>query len=379
MHDDMFAPESVDEQVDRLLSGSADETSQPRAEALVRQLRALYDEDQDSAGRVWARLAEQVTEREEFVRQREVLDALAANESSPQLEIQVLRAPALRVPARAIEVTTTLLTAILIASLLLTFHLISSGRASPTPTTQVQGTPPGIYVNEGDGVARLSRESRRVIWHVKMSDSCLLDDGAASPPLPPPVVADNTVFVSCDGHLLALNATTGAQRWSHVYSGADLGDDPPYLDGNVLYVPNPTYNGSGTVSGTLFALNPLTGAITARYTGAEATGQVSDSVLYYQTENFIYARQLPGNTPLWQWQVQPSIVHFAGAFNGVLYVETSPVPSSIYTMYGLDLHNGTQLWKGQGEIGAPVFSDGIMYVCSADFSARGQLGLYAFD
>src|SRR5215469_13009729 len=63
-HDDMFTPDGIDEQVDRLLPGGADETSLPRTQALVRRLRALYEEDRNSSERVWARLVEQVSKRE---------------------------------------------------------------------------------------------------------------------------------------------------------------------------------------------------------------------------------------------------------------------------------------------------------------------------
>jgi WD40 repeat protein len=70
--DRTFTPESVDEQVDQLLSLTGDESLLPSAR-VVQRLHAFYEADKHSTEQVWQRLAQQVNQHESNARQPGVL------------------------------------------------------------------------------------------------------------------------------------------------------------------------------------------------------------------------------------------------------------------------------------------------------------------
>src|SRR5450432_321278 len=82
-----------------------------------------------------------------------------------------------------------------------------------------------------------------------------------------PIVSDGTVYVGAgDGNFYALDATTGARKWSFAARAGFGSLQIPAISGDLIYVPG--------ADGILYALQKTTGVEVWRYTGTAAWGPV---------------------------------------------------------------------------------------------------------
>lgn len=143
-----------------------------------------------------------------------------------------------------------------------------------------------------------------------------------------PTVADGTVYVgSGDGHIYAVDALTGAQRWS--YKTGDVVHSSPAVSGGVVY--------AGSWDSYFYALNAATGQLKWKF----KTGD--DPKTHLMTG-------IPGS---------------AAVANGTVYFGCRDA-----NFYALDASTGTLKWKvandGSWVIASPAVADGVVYYTTSD-------------
>jgi outer membrane protein assembly factor BamB len=378
--DELFTPESVDEQVDHLSSPAQDQPWLLNAR-VVQRLHALYEGDQRSTARVWERLVQQVdvygsdarqtTGSDHDARHTEPLDGLPQEEMQHVPTREHLSKP--RTISWPATIATVLCTALLVGSLLWVLQSLHSSQ-----TNRAQTSSAGMYINETDGLSKLDSQTHQVIWHTPIPQKS--PNGIL---WPAPTVIGTTVYTSAFGPLLAFNAQTGAFLWSRSFNGAII-EAPTLADGQLSVI-------TRSSAFVFYALNPTSGAIISTVTLsmiplAWATGPQSpvvwDQVLYYTDPTRLYAVQLPSAKPLWQRQVVPPptsappappslLVGPISVSNGVVYVTTRA-----HYVFAFDARDGQPIWHSP-DLGDTflflAFTNTMIYVVSQ------SLDIHAFD
>lgn len=224
-----------------------------------------------------------------------------------------------------------------------------------------------------------------------------------------PVVHDGTVFVWADARLKALDARTGAERWSYpVGDAAACGGVPmrllPASDGAVYVVagtrvlaidiargevrwhfeapavflsppafaPGPAVTGGGVYLadylGTVYALDAADGR--DRWRIATEARQSTEPVLvahgavHLGSGKALYTLDAVTGTPRWRFQAGAEVVGAPVVAEGRVHFG-----SADHCLYTLDAMGGQLRWKLEtgGEItGSPVAVGGVVYACSKD-------------
>ncbi|GAA1147919.1 hypothetical protein GCM10009577_84270 [Streptomyces javensis] len=224
-----------------------------------------------------------------------------------------------------------------------------------------------------------------------------------------PVIHDGTVYVWADARLRALEARTGAERWScPVGDAASCGGVPirllPAPDGVVYvaagtrvlaidvargdvrwrfegsavflcaptYVPGHTVTGGGVYIadqlGTVYAMDAANGR--DRWRVATEPRQstepvlVADGSVHLGSGGALYTLDAVTGTPKWRFGAGGEVVGSPVVADGRIHFG-----SADHCLYTVDAAGGRLRWKlaTDGEITAtPVASDGVVYVCSKD-------------
>lgn len=224
-----------------------------------------------------------------------------------------------------------------------------------------------------------------------------------------PVAHDGTVFVWADARLKALEARTGAERWSYpIGDAAACGGVPmrllPASDGAVYVVagtrvlaidiargdvrwhfeapavflsppafaPGPAVTGGGVYLadylGTVYALDAADGR--DRWRIATEARQSTEPVLvahgavHLGSGKALYTLDAVTGTPRWRFQAGAEVVGAPVVAEGRVHFG-----SADHCLYTLDAMGGQLRWKLEtgGEItGSPVAVGGVVYACSKD-------------
>ncbi|PJJ02609.1 serine/threonine protein kinase [Streptomyces sp. 2333.5] len=224
-----------------------------------------------------------------------------------------------------------------------------------------------------------------------------------------PVVHDGTVYVWADARLKALEARTGAERWSYpIGDAAACGGVPmrllPASDGAVYVVagtrvlaldsargdvrwhfeapavflsppafaPGPAVTGGGVYLadylGTVYALDAADGRDRWRIaTEARQSGEpvlVAHGAVHLGSGKALYTLDAVTGTPRWRFQAGAEVVGAPVVAEGRVHFG-----SADHCLYTLDAMGGQLRWKLEtgGEItGSPVAVGGVVYACSKD-------------
>ncbi len=366
-HDEVFSPESIDEQIEQWASLSSSEVVPPEFEVIPR-LSSLYQADQQSTERVWQRLAQHLTKHDANVQSTSKLSA--AFPSRPEAE----RPPRQRVSYLSkhtgsswlTQVAAILVAALLVGSLLGVLSLMHTNHTTHI-ASMLLATPPGLYFNRLDDVSRLNAQTRKVIWHTHLAGQSRIAGKL--------VLIGDTVYITSGGTLWALDASNGAMRWSRSFYGSGLS---LAMDKGLLYID--VFFGKMS----LYTVNPNDGAITATYTppqGGWNTPTVVDGVLYYTVGPRLYAVQLSDEKLLWQQQVDThSLIEGLSVQNDIVYAQvmggldiSSPGPVGLIVAF--DARSGHKLWQSPADprgVRIVSITDKMLYV--ATFNA-----LLAYD
>ncbi|MFD9790473.1 PQQ-binding-like beta-propeller repeat protein [Streptomyces sp. NPDC059070] len=224
-----------------------------------------------------------------------------------------------------------------------------------------------------------------------------------------PVIHEGTVYVWQDARLRALDARSGAERWSYpVGDAASCGGVPvrlaPAQDGYVYvsagtrvlsidiasghvrwhfeapavflcpptFAPGPAVAGGGVYLadylGTVYALDAATGK--DRWRIATESRQsvepvlVADGNIHVGSGNALYTLDAVTSTPKWRFAAGAEVVGTPVVADGRIHFG-----SADHCLYTLDAAGGQLRWKlaTGGEItGSPVVRAGVVYACSKD-------------
>ncbi|MFI5756149.1 PQQ-binding-like beta-propeller repeat protein [Streptomyces sp. NPDC051569] len=224
-----------------------------------------------------------------------------------------------------------------------------------------------------------------------------------------PVVVDGTVYVWKDTRLKALDARSGAERWSYpIGDAASCGGVPvrvlPAPDGHLYvsagtrvlcveiatghvrwhfeapavflsppaFAPGPAVTGGGVYLadylGTVYALDATTGK--DRWRIATESRQsiepvlVADGNIHVGSGSAVYTLDAVTGTPKWRFAAGGEVIGAPVVAEGRLHFG-----SADHVLYTLDASGGQLRWKlaTGGEItGSPVARRGVVYACSKD-------------
>lgn len=181
----------------------------------------------------------------------------------------------------------------------------------------------------------------------------------------PAIAAGVAYLQSGDGHVYALEAATGKERWK-----IDLGsgENTPAIAGDTLYVNDGI--------GALVALDAANGAERWRFSpgvAAFATPVVVDGVLFTATDaGTLVALAADTGEEQWRYEADAGIGRSAAVAAGLVYLGTDNG-----ALHVVDAATGTERWRFEsGETTeparTPTVADGVVYV-------NVGLTLYAFD
>jgi uncharacterized protein YjbI with pentapeptide repeats/outer membrane protein assembly factor BamB len=182
-----------------------------------------------------------------------------------------------------------------------------------------------VYVSGPDATAAFNAVTGAVIWTAEPDANC----GQAA-------VAADTVYLTCEGSLQALDAATGQTLWS--YSTGQEGLNPPAVSGSTVYV---SIGDAGT--GTLDAISTTTHQLVWQHTAdASFNSPAIAGGTVYLTTSAGQITALAAATGAQMWSKAPgSGVNLAqpAVANGIVYTEAYP-----HTEYAISSQTGKTLW-----------------------------------
>jgi outer membrane protein assembly factor BamB len=216
-----------------------------------------------------------------------------------------------------------------------------------------------VYFHGGGRLHALDAESGAERWSYPTGDS------AAPGSMPTrPVVADGAVYVTAGARVIALDARSGGERWRF--------DAPAVMFGPPAYVPGAGVTGGGVYVadylGTVYALDPVDGRdrwriATEQRQSVEPVLVVGGTVML-GAGNGLYTLDAVSGAPKWRFAAQSEIVGSPVAADGRVHFG-----SKDHCLYTVDAVGGQLRWKLEtgGEItGSPVVSGGVVYASSKD-------------
>jgi outer membrane protein assembly factor BamB len=181
-----------------------------------------------------------------------------------------------------------------------------------------------------------------------------------------PAVADGIVYVAgYDGNVYALNAATGARRWSSVIEPYGVGGPPVAVAGGMVY--------ASSEGGKMYALNAATGA--RRWTfnaGSPYNGITSPTVaggMIYagSEEGDVYALNAATGARRWTFTTGSDLDSSPAVADGLVYIGAGN--GDVYALNAATGHNRWTFASGSGPYGgtaSPAVANGVVYVGSPD-------------
>ena len=184
-----------------------------------------------------------------------------------------------------------------------------------------------------------------------------------------PTVVHDVVFVgSTDGHVYAIDAPAGSERWRYDV-GSHIADSPSVVDDSLYVVDS---------EGTLHCHVAETGEPnwTYRHAFLEPISQtVAGGLVFCSTGADVIAVDAASGEEVWEFTdaFGASVASTPTVVDGVVYVGLGAA-----SLFALDAADGSQLWQFEADAGgnvdsSPTVFDGTVYVGSADGN------LYAVD
>ncbi len=198
----------------------------------------------------------------------------------------------------------------------------------------------------------------------------------------PPLPQNTPQTDGCSGSIFDLNPATGATIWSYHFPDYTGDDDAPATPAYAVLNGTP-YLFEGVKNGLFYCLNATTGAVVWQYdtgnrgdSGIYSSAAYANGVVYFGGYKTLFA--LNASTGALVWTVQPvgTVVSSPAYANGVLYTTTE----SGYIV-ALNPADGSRVWYTRflntPIYSSPVISNGVLYASVSDgylyaFSPNGQ-------
>jgi outer membrane protein assembly factor BamB len=170
-----------------------------------------------------------------------------------------------------------------------------------------------------------------------------------------PAVAGGVLYIGAeDGHVYALNAATGAKRWSFP-AGTD---SSPAVANGVVYIG----------SGNMYALNAATGARRWTFPAGgidDSSPAVANGVVYIGSDNgHVYALNAATGDKRWSFHTGGFLFSSPAVVNGVVYIGSGDSDGD-GNVYALDAGTGAQRWSfptGAVVLSSPAVANGVVYI-----------------
>ena len=226
-----------------------------------------------------------------------------------------------------------------------------TGAQSPffvhTDWSQLGFEPAHTWWNRYENVLTAGNVSR-----VALAWSKALPSGGAA-------VAGDSIYVTSVDSLYAVNAITGATRWSYTVSSAVQGT--PAVDKNSVFFGANDFN--------VYAVSAIDGTLLWKFTTGSfvvSSVTVADGIVFaVSDDDNVYALNESDGTLLWKFATQAPVQSSPSVSNGLVYVA-----SSDGNIYALNQSTGIQVWQflttAQNNSTTPTVANGIVYVASAD-------------
>lgn len=214
-----------------------------------------------------------------------------------------------------------------------------------------------VYYRGGGRLHALDARSGALRWTFPLGDAEVAAGVAAGMPVRP-TAGDDAVYVTAGGRVLALDPADGRERW-RFDAPAVIFAPPAQADGGVYVV---------DYLGTVYALDARTGA--ERWRVATEARQslepvlVSGGLVHLGSGTALYTLDAVAGNPKWRFATQGEIVGSPVPAQGRIHFG-----SMDHCLYTVDAVTGQLRWKLEtgGEItGTPVVRDGVVYACSKD-------------
>jgi eukaryotic-like serine/threonine-protein kinase len=198
-----------------------------------------------------------------------------------------------------------------------------------------------------------------------------------------PAVADGVVYVaSRDGSLYAVDAAEGTLQWSYATGGERMLDFWDFYLSDPLVVGEVVIFGSG--DGAIHAVDRLTGALAWRHATSEvvhAAPVLGDGLVYVGGFDGILRALIPETGEVaWEFETEGNagfprgdIQRAAALVDGVLYFG-----SRDYRLYALDATDGRMLWSLE-ESGGWIIATPLVTPTHVFFGASDGQRFYALD
>ncbi|MBA0053285.1 serine/threonine protein kinase [Streptomyces sp. AJS327] len=178
------------------------------------------------------------------------------------------------------------------------------------------------------------------------------------------VAGDSTVYVCAGSRVFALDVATGTERWRF--------DAPAAFLSPAAFAPGPAVAGGGIYLadylGTVYALDAVNGhdrwriATEARHSVHPVV--VADGLVHLGSGGALYTLDAVSGTPRWRFAAGADVVGGPVVASGRVHFG-----SADHCLYTVDAVGGQLRWKlaTGGEItGSPVAAGGVVYACSKD-------------
>ena len=169
-------------------------------------------------------------------------------------------------------------------------------------------------------------------------------------------IADGTVYVGTyAGSLIALDLTTGEERWTYTAGDLGIGESSPAVAGDLVFI--------GDLGGVFHAVDTKTG--TARWT-FETLGEIKsspvvmgDRVLIGSYDGYLYGLAIADGALLWKFETLNYVHATPAVWDGIAYFGGCDE-----LFHGVQISDGTEvvsLTAGAYTAASPVISDGKVY------------------
>jgi outer membrane protein assembly factor BamB len=221
-----------------------------------------------------------------------------------------------------------------------------------------------VYLSAGSTIYALSASGGRVLWKTKLTSS---PDGMVEGPVAVSGHGEFVVAAGIDGHVYALDAATGAVRWS-VNAGGGIYHGGPAIYSGIVYVPE---GRSGAEGGgfDIVALQVSDGRILWRsYAGDDvhvtpAAGQ--GIVVIGSIDEGVNALDSKTGALLWTAPYQGEVWGAPMLANGVVYVGTDQQLAAYDAASGALVYL-SQISTTNASMSSPAVVNGRVYMGSGD-------------
>ncbi len=275
-----------------------------------------------------------------------------------------------------------LIAALVVGSLLAVLQLArtndqqegGAGKSKQTaPVKQpAEQTFPGMYLGAGNQVIKLDMQTHKVLWRfvIKSNPNDIAAFQQPQVHYAPSVVGGSVYFEGGNGRLYALNAQTGAVRWTRNFQ-QELWR--PYIVDGVLYISTNWNDNQGNAINDVYAINLADGTTKMKYKDSGSIAGIFDGVMYLSSSHELTAIRVVDGSKIWQTQINAKTLNEnVYVKNGVLYASSDD--GHIYTF---DLQSGKITWQ------SPAINDIVFDIAVGDdgrvyFGAQNHY-VYAFD